>query len=179
MNTHLTNSNSMQSPHQAWFSNVGPLVEPLTKTEFEAGSKPVPQALFAHNTQTSITQAVFAQDSNAGGVLGRLGDVLNEQEGNEIFAAYSISGTPKILEGAPGVNRPADVLSGYGETWFNYLIYDFGYEMNIEALNEQVRNVCRFWSSISFLVVELLATNANMCPRRWSRVFMAKLSPLR
>lgn len=39
----------------AWISNIGPLVEPLDKTEFEAGSKPVPQALFAHNTQTQVS----------------------------------------------------------------------------------------------------------------------------
>ena len=54
-------------------------------------------AQFAHNTQTQITQAVFAQDSSAGGVLGRIGDAINSQEGLEIFDGYSIIGTPKIL----------------------------------------------------------------------------------
>ena len=62
----------------------------MDKYEFEAASKPQPQALFAHNTQTQITQTVFAQDSSAGGVLGRIGDMVNAQEGKEIFDAYSI-----------------------------------------------------------------------------------------
>ena len=93
----------------AWVANVGPLAQALTAAEFDAGTKPVPQALFAHNTQTTITQAVFMEaDAGAGGVLGRIGDMLNDQAGEEVFAAYSISGTPKILEGAPGVSRPAD-----------------------------------------------------------------------
>ena len=80
-----------------------PLIEPMDKYKFEAGSKPQPPALFAHNTQTQIAQTVFAQDSSAGGVLGHIGDAINEQEGQEVFDAYSISGTPKILEGKTSV----------------------------------------------------------------------------
>ena len=120
----------------AWVASVGPLVEYLNKAQYSSGSKPVPQALFAHNTQTQVTQTVLAQDSGAGGVLGRIGDVLNAQAGKEIFHAYSISGTPKILEGAPGVSRTADVLSGGGVASFNYLAS--AYESNIEALNKYV-----------------------------------------
>lgn len=120
----------------AWVGNIGPLVEPLDKVEFDLGSKPVPQSLFAHNTQTQVTQAVFAQDGSAGGVLGRIGDAINAQEGEEIFSGYSISGTPKILEGAPGVSRQADVLSGYGVASFNPTVWPF--ESNVEALSQHV-----------------------------------------
>ena len=121
----------------SWVANIGPLVEPLTALEFDIGSKPTPQALFAHNTQTSVTQSVFSQDSTVGGVLGRIGDSLNQQAGEEIFDAYSISGTPKILEGAPGVSRVPDVLSGYGVSSFNYLVTPT-YEDNIEALSQHI-----------------------------------------
>jgi len=120
----------------SWVSNIGPLVEPLDKTEYEAGSKSVPKALFAHNTQTQVTQAVFAQDGSAGGVLGRIGDAINAQEGEEIFNGYSIYGTPKILEGAPGVSKPSDVLSGYGVASFNSLVWP--YETNVESLSQNV-----------------------------------------
>lgn len=107
----------------------------MNKYEFEAQSKPQPPALFAHNTQTEATQTVFAQDSSAGGVLGRIGDAINGQEGLELFDAYSISGTPKILEGAPGVSKPADVLSGYGVASFNDVTSLF--EDNIESLSKK------------------------------------------
>jgi len=136
MHPSLANIHSLfESGDASWTAGIGPLVEPLNAAEFAAGSKPVPQALFAHNTQTSVTQSVFSQDSTVGGVLGRLGDVLNEQAQEDIFDAYSISGTPKILEGAPGVRRVADVLSGNGVSSFNYLITP-EYEQNIEALSE-------------------------------------------
>ena len=118
----------------AWIANVGPLVEYLNKVQYSTGSKRVPQALFAHNTQTQVTQTVLAQDSGAGGVLGRIGDVLNAQAGKAVFSAYSISGTPKILEGAPGASRSADVLSGWGVVSFNYLAS--AHESTIEALNK-------------------------------------------
>lgn len=128
--------NLYASGDASWVANIGPLVTPLNKTEFEAGSKPVPISLFAHNIQTVLTQTVFAQDASAGGVLGRIGDALNTQSGKEIFHGYSISGTPKILEGSPGVSRPADILSGWGVSSFNYLVEP--YESNIEALSSKV-----------------------------------------
>jgi uncharacterized protein (DUF1501 family) len=106
----------------------------MDKYEYRAQSKPRPPALFAHNTQTQVTQTVFAQDSSAGGVLGRIGDALNLQEGKEIFDAYSISGTSKILEGAPGVSKAADVLSGVGVSSFSNEAAS--YEDNIEALSK-------------------------------------------
>lgn len=128
--------NLYTSGDASWVANIGPLVTPLNKNEFEAGSKPVPISLFAHNTQTVLTQTVFAQDASAGGVLGRIGDALNTQSGKEIFHGYSISGTPKILEGAPGVSRPSDILSAWGVSSFNYLVEP--YETNIEALSKKL-----------------------------------------
>jgi len=120
----------------SFIANIGPLIVPMDKYEFEAESKPQPQSLFAHNTQTQITQTVLAQDSSAGGVLGRIGDAINAQEGSDVFDAYSISGTPKILEGAPSISKPADVLSGSGVADFNQKAGRF--EDNIESLSQNV-----------------------------------------
>ena len=133
----LTNIHNLYNAGDAaWVANVGPLEEHLNKAQYSAGSKSVPLALFAHNTQTKVTQTVLAQDSGAGGVLGRIGDVLNTRAGKEVFHAYSILGNAKILEGAPGVSRAADVLSGYGVVSLNYLASE--QEGIIEALNKHV-----------------------------------------
>ncbi len=44
---------------RCWISTFEkPLIQTMDKYEFEAGSKPQPMALFAHNTQTQITQTV-------------------------------------------------------------------------------------------------------------------------
>jgi len=133
----LSNIHSLYNDGDASFiANVGPLIKTMDKYEFEAGSKPQPMALFAHNTQTQITQTVFAQDASAGGVLGRIGDSINNREGSDVFDAYSISGTPKVLEGAPSVSKPADVLSGSGVA--DFIPKAGTFEANIEALSENV-----------------------------------------
>lgn len=120
----------------SFFSNVGTLVEPLTdSTEFEQNSKKLPHGLFAHNIQTSETQSV-ALDPTDGGVLGRIGDALNAQADKEVFDAYSIAGTPKVLDGAPGVSRPADVLTEVGVATFTQSALSF--ESNMKKLNKNV-----------------------------------------
>lgn len=119
----------------SYIANIGPMIVPMDKFDFESQSKPQPTALFAHNTQTQLTQAVFA-DSSAGGVLGRMGDALNSQEAEDVFSAYSISGTPKVLEGAPGVSKPADVLSGSGVASFNAGVSP--YESQIEDMTKTI-----------------------------------------
>jgi cullin-associated NEDD8-dissociated protein 1 len=69
-------------------------------------------------------------------VLGRIGDALNFQAGKEVFDAYSIAGTPKLLDGAPGVSRPADVLTEVGIRTFTPSAFEF--ESNMQAMNKHV-----------------------------------------
>ena len=54
----------------AMLANVGPLVEPITKQEFQEEKKRVPPSLFAHNTQQRVVASVHAQHVGAEGVLG-------------------------------------------------------------------------------------------------------------
>lgn len=55
-------------------SNVGPLVEPLTKSEFLGSSKPVPPFLFSHNDQQKQWQLARASGQERAGWGGRLLD---------------------------------------------------------------------------------------------------------
>ena len=85
----------------AFFANIGSLVEPVTKTEFQAKSKLVPPSLFAHNTQQRQSQSVYAQNMAAKGVLGRIRDALGARQSTPLAAnAYSITGSMKIVEGS-------------------------------------------------------------------------------
>ena len=54
----------------AMLANVGPLVEPITKQEFQEEKKRVPPSLFAHNTQQRVVASVHAQHVGAEGVVG-------------------------------------------------------------------------------------------------------------
>ena len=60
-----------------FFANIGALVEPLTKDEWDEGSKSLPQGLFAHNTQTVLAQTVHAGSASGQGMLGRIVDSIS------------------------------------------------------------------------------------------------------
>ena len=53
-------------------ANVGPLVEPITKEQFDNndGKRQVPPGLFAHNIQQRVVASVHAQHIGAEGVVG-------------------------------------------------------------------------------------------------------------
>ena len=53
----------------AFLANVGTLVEPITKKEFNENAKRLPRGLFAHNTQ-QLAATVVAQSRTAEGILG-------------------------------------------------------------------------------------------------------------
>ena len=56
----------------AMLANVGPLVEPITKEQFDNndGKRQVPPGLFAHNIQQRVVANVHAQHISAEGVVG-------------------------------------------------------------------------------------------------------------
>jgi uncharacterized protein (DUF1501 family) len=91
----------------AFIANIGTLIEPLSKSDFEAKTKQVPPSLFAHNTQQRQGQSVHAQLMGAKGVLGRIRDALSAQHAARLpFAArsYSVNGAMKMVEGQTAAN---------------------------------------------------------------------------
>lgn len=101
----------------AFLTNVGTLVEPMSKAEYLAKQKARPPSLFAHNVQQKVTQSMHPQDAVATGVMGRIADVLGRGGGGGSTAyrtgSYSLDGMPKMLEGerAPIVLDKGGVVS--------------------------------------------------------------------
>jgi cullin-associated NEDD8-dissociated protein 1 len=85
----------------AWLANIGALVEPVTKAEYEAGVRRLPPDLFAHNVQQRCMHNLHAQYGAAKGVLGRATTALLEaKEGTPLAAQlFSLVGNIKMLEG--------------------------------------------------------------------------------
>ena len=79
-------------------ANAGPLIEPITRTQYQAGSAPVPRSLFSHNDQQSIWQSGNAEGARVGWG-GQLGDLLLSANQNAIFTAISVSGNAVFLSG--------------------------------------------------------------------------------
>jgi len=106
-----------ESGRLAVVSNVGTLVEPLTKAEFASRSRRVPPQLFSHADQT-VQWMTARADENAGvGWCGRVADLLDS--GSLLPLNVSLEGTTTLQSGArtaPYVMSPAGVekLAGFG-----------------------------------------------------------------
>lgn len=82
----------------AVLANVGPLVRPITRAEYEQGGAAVPSKLFSHNDQQSTWQSL-APEGATSGWGGRMGDLLMSANGQPIFTAVSAAGNAVFLTG--------------------------------------------------------------------------------
>jgi len=82
----------------AIISNVGPLVEPLTKDTYNNGKGRRPAMLFSHNDQSN-TWMSFKPEGATVGWGGRLGDLMMSQNSRSIFTSISTSGNAVWLTG--------------------------------------------------------------------------------
>jgi uncharacterized protein (DUF1501 family) len=80
-------------------SNVGPLIQPITKAQYVAKSVPAPVNLFSHNDQQSVWQA-GAVEGARDGWGGRMADMLASMNGSStLFTAVSVAGNAVFLSG--------------------------------------------------------------------------------
>ncbi|MGZ5217304.1 MAG: DUF1501 domain-containing protein [Caldimonas sp.] len=75
----------------AIIANAGPLVVPLSRTDYTSNSKPRPQALGSHNDQQSTWQALGPEGVKIGWG-GHLGDMVASSNTNSTFTSISASG---------------------------------------------------------------------------------------
>lgn len=73
--------NQTNSP-LAVMANVGPLLYPITKAEYQAETKPVPDQLYSHADQTTIWQMPAADYPTRRGWGGRLADMFHASNAN-------------------------------------------------------------------------------------------------
>lgn len=78
--------------------NVGPLIVPLTRRQFEARVLPQPPKLFSHNDQQSVWQAQGAEGSTRGWG-GNLGDLALSSNTDSMFTCISVTGNAVFLSG--------------------------------------------------------------------------------
>ena len=81
--------------------NVGPLVVPLTRTQYNSADRvtwPLPPKLFSHNDQQSIWQSSSPEGSTVGWG-GNIGDLALGSNGNSLFTCISVTGNAVFLSG--------------------------------------------------------------------------------
>lgn len=84
----------------AVISNVGPLVEPLTKTTYQNGTGKKPLQLFSHSDQVGLFQTSIANVVSQTGWGGRVADNVSGLNGSATFPQnISIAGINLLLTG--------------------------------------------------------------------------------
>ncbi|MBT9511870.1 MAG: DUF1501 domain-containing protein [Acidovorax sp.] len=81
--------------------NVGPLVVPLTRTQYNSADRttyPIPPKLFSHNDQQSVWQSSSPEGSTVGWG-GNIGDLALSSNGNSLFTCISVTGNAVFLSG--------------------------------------------------------------------------------
>ena len=81
--------------------NVGPLVVPLTKAQYQSNNRssyPLPPKLFSHNDQQSVWQSSSPEGSTIG-FGGNLGDLALSSNSNSLFTCISVTGNAVFLAG--------------------------------------------------------------------------------
>ena len=86
------------SGRAAVVANVGPLIVPTTRAQYQAASVPLPPKLFSHNDQQSVWQSNAAEGS-VSGWGGRLADLIASGNAKQTFTAISTSGAAVFLSG--------------------------------------------------------------------------------
>ncbi|WP_447726398.1 DUF1501 domain-containing protein [Sphingomonas koreensis] len=96
--------------------NVGTLVRPTTKAQYQANSVALPPKLFSHNDQQSYWQASSAEGATSGWG-GRIGDLLQSGNGSAALTCISASGNAVYLSGrssiqyVTGTNGPTPLIN--------------------------------------------------------------------
>src|SRR5580704_12836426 len=100
------------SKELAVVANVGSLVQPLTRAQYQAAQAPVPLNLFSHSDQQLQWQTSIAQGNSPTGWAGRAADYIASQNINSTKFPTFFSVAGNSLEGAGVSTQPVALAPG-------------------------------------------------------------------
>lgn len=106
----------------AILGNVGTLLRPVTKAEFQNGTAPLPPQLFSHNDQQSYWQVSRTDDSRNLGWGGRIADLLHDANPGAFIPMTVSLNFESVLERAADGNQY--VVGNDGPRRFNWFEWD-------------------------------------------------------
>jgi len=101
----------------AFVANVGTLVQPLTKIQYQGGSAPTPNNLFSHPDQQSEWQNAQASSTASTGWAGRIADIFQPQynPNGQLPLITSVAGDTLFCNGSntgPVAVTPGSITGG-------------------------------------------------------------------
>jgi uncharacterized protein (DUF1501 family) len=104
----------------AVLANVGPLVVPTTKAQYEAESVPLPPNLFSHNDQQVHWQTSIPEVFTQTGWGGRMGDLMLSSNGTwKNFTSVSIGGSNTFGVGNNTSLYHVSTQGSIGLSWYD------------------------------------------------------------
>ena len=105
----------------AFISNVGTLVNPTTKSQYNSGSVPLPLGLFSHADQIQQWQTSIPDKRAALGWGGRMADILRGMNNNQqVSMSISMNGNNIYQAGSRTTAYAVDAASQMGSSIRNY-----------------------------------------------------------
>ncbi len=107
--------------HLAVMANVGTLVRPTTRTQFQQGKANLPQNLFSHEDQQAQMQTATLNTNGQTGWAGRTADKIQSIYGANFPIIISLAGTNIFCEGLSAraiqsSGDPTKLLSGFSSS---------------------------------------------------------------
>lgn len=84
--------NLFRTGRAALIANVGPLIVPTTKAQYDARSVPLPMNLFSHSDQQAQWQSSISDGTGRTGWAGRIGDLMQSMNANRGATCISLAG---------------------------------------------------------------------------------------
>jgi uncharacterized protein (DUF1501 family) len=100
----------------SFIANVGPLAEPTSRAQYDAGTNDLPLGLFSHSDQIAVWQTSLSGERARTGVAGRMADLLSTRIDNgPISMNVSMSGTNLLQTGTSVSGYSVDPRDGVRE----------------------------------------------------------------
>src|SRR5579863_3246634 len=100
------------SKELAVVANVGSLVQPLTRAQYQSQQMPLPSNLFSHSDQQSQWQSSVAQGNSPTGWAGRAADYIASQKVNSSNFPTFFSVAGNVVEGNGAQTQPVALAPG-------------------------------------------------------------------
>ncbi len=156
--------------HAAVQFNVGPLVVPLTRSQYNSSNRtlyPLPPQLFSHNDQQSIWQSSSPEGSKIGWG-GNLGDLALAGNTKSIFTCMSVTGNAVFLSGDSALQyqvstngaikiTPATAATVYGSSAVSAAISNLIQQTRTQKLENEYNRVTQRAMSAESSVTQALA----------------------
>ncbi|HEX3129921.1 MAG TPA: DUF1501 domain-containing protein [Thermoanaerobaculia bacterium] len=105
--------------HLALVANVGPLVAPVTKSEYDAGTAALPPQLFSHSDQTVHWQTALPDQPVHSGWGGRVADLLHSlNTGSQVSMSMSLGGSNTFQVGSSVTQYQLSSEGSIGLGWY-------------------------------------------------------------